>query len=531
MLGPVFLLEWRRASARGKHHRLRLAYVAVLTAESLLCLVLLFSRSLTASPLAAFELAFGFLQILTLQHFTLLFLVPAALAAGSIADEKMRGSLTLLLSTPLSPLAIIVGKWLSQATQMLMLALPALPLFCLTAFLSGAPALWLWAGAAGTLLTLAAMTAAGIVASVLCRKTATAVVACYGLFGIAAAACFLLDTWGLWHWQDHLSWEILFRREATTLQIAGLLAVYFGLTFCCLVVAVWRLRPAYERYLSARPVATFRWLWRRPPVSERQPLRWKERFIGELGYLAVLRAVPQSYRKAGVFVLAAVVSLLTAIASEQLFFAQSILFLLLVSLTVAVRASGVICGERERQTWDVILAAPLSSYQIIRGKLWGIIDSARAYMAGYLLPALAASLIVGPLAFVWTLYWWLATWVVLYFLGAIGIQASAGTSNSWRSLLKTITTAGGILLGRWFLVLMPVAGCLNPLAFWWVRPFVGFDVLLWLGLSTFLLAVLFAKTEQILQQAEQTIETERIPDNMLRAIADFGASGNWRPVR
>src|SRR5262245_30024073 len=219
MIGPVFLLEWQRASARGKHHRLRLAYVAVLTAESLLCLVLLFSRSLTASPLAALELAFGFLQVLTLQHFTLLFLVPSALAAGSIADEKMRGSLTLLLSTPLSPLAIIVGKWLSQATQMLMLALPALPLFCLTAFLSGAPTTWLLAGAAGTLLTLAAMTAAGIAASVLCRKTATAVVACYGLLGIAAATCFLLDKWTIWHWQDHLSWTILFQRETTTLRI------------------------------------------------------------------------------------------------------------------------------------------------------------------------------------------------------------------------------------------------------------------------------------------------------------------------
>ncbi len=535
MIGPVFVLEWLRACARGKHHRLRLIYFGVLTAEAVLFLVLFTSRSLTASPTAALELAFRFLQILALQHFTLLFLVPAALAAGSIADEKLRGSLTLVLSTPLSPLAIIVGKWLGQATQMLTLALPALPLFCLTGFMSGIPMTWLAAGTAGTLLTIATMTAAGILASVLCRKTASAVIACYLVFGVAAATCFLLDKWSLWYWQDHFSWEILFHDEATVTQVVVLLAIYFGLTVFCLALAVWRLRPAYEQYLSARPVAPLRWLWRRPPVSEQQPLRWKERFIGELGYLAILRAVPQAYRKAGVFVLAGISSLLTATASDELFLAQSIFFMLLVSLTVAVRASGVICGERERQTWEAILAAPLTSYQIIRGKLWGIIDSARPYLAGYLLPALVVALFVGPIAIAWTLYWWLATWVVLYFFGAIGIQASAGSTGSWQSLLKTITGAGWILLGRWFLLLIPAAGCLNPLTFWLMRPLGGVGnwsaILIALALATFLLAVLFAKTEQILQEAERTIEQERIPDNMLEAMKRYSKSGTWPPPR
>lgn len=88
MLGPVFILEWQRASACGKHHRLRLIYVTVLTAESLLCLVLFISRSLTASPLAALELAFTFLHILALQHFTLVLFVPAALAADRLQMRR-----------------------------------------------------------------------------------------------------------------------------------------------------------------------------------------------------------------------------------------------------------------------------------------------------------------------------------------------------------------------------------------------------------------------------------------------------------
>ena len=533
MIGPVFVLEWLRACARGKHHHLRLIYVTVLTAEAVLFLVLFTSRTLTASPIAALELAFSFLQILALQHFTLLFLVPAALAAGSIADEKMRGSLTLILSTPLSPLAIVVGKWLSQATQILVLALPALPLLLLTGFMSGFPVIWLMAGTAGTLLTIATMTAAGLLASVLCRKTASAVIGCYAIFGFGTAACWLLDTGNLWHWQEHLSWGILFHEESTATQITLLLGSYVGVTVLCLALAVWRLRPAYERYLSARPVAPWRWLWRRPRVSEHQPLRWKERFVGELGYLAILRAVPHGYRKAGVFVLAGILSLLSAFASERLFFVQSLFYMLLVSLTVAVRASGVICGERERQTWAAILTAPLTSYQIIRGKLWGIIDSARPYLAGYLAPTLAVALFVGPVAFVWTLYWWLATWIVLYFFGAVGIQASAGSTGSWQSLLKTITSAGWMLLGRWFLVLIPAIGCLNPLVFGLMGPFGGIGswnaVFVTLILATFLLAVLFAKTEQILQEAERIIEDERIPDNMMEAMKRFGQTGVLQP--
>lgn len=535
MIGPVFILEWLRASARGKHHRLRLIYLGVLAAEALMFMILFTSRGLTKSPVAALQLAYAFLQTLAIQHFTLLFLVPPALAAGSIADEKMRGSLTLLLSTPLSPLAIIVGKWLGEATQMLSLALPILPLFCLTGFLSGIPIAWLLAGAAGTLLTIATMTAAGLFASVLCRKTSTAVIACYVSCGLCAATFYMFDQWSIWHWQEHLSWEILFQEAATATQIVGLLATYFGVTILCLALAVWRLRPAYERYLSARPVAPFRWLWRRPPVSEQQPLRWKERFVGELGYLTFLRAVPQSYRKAGVFVLVGSSSLLMAYAAEELFLAQSIFFMLLVSLTVAVRASGVICGERERQTWAAILTAPLTSYQIIRGKLWGIIDSARPYLMGYLAPALAVALFAGPIAVVWTLYWWLATWVMLYFLGAVGIHASASSAGSWQSLLKTFTSAGWMVLGRWFFLLLPMAFCLSPMRFLWGgmgRLSADWTLLLAMIIAaTLVLAGLFAKTEQVLQQAQEIIEDERIPDNMLLTIKQFGATGRWAPHR
>src|SRR5262249_53091531 len=230
MIGSVVQLEWLRACTRRKHHRLREIYFGVLTIEVALFFGLFASRSFTASPLAALEIAFRFLQILAMQHFTLALLLPPAFVAGAIADEKARGTLTLLLSTPLTPGEIVIGKWLGQVLQMLILTLPALPLFCLTVFLSGAPRMWLVSGFMLTLLIAPTMAAAGILASVLCRKTATAVLASYAVFGIFAFSLWTLAEWRGWSAPAWLNAETVLQSIMPPTQIVTLLTSCLSLT-------------------------------------------------------------------------------------------------------------------------------------------------------------------------------------------------------------------------------------------------------------------------------------------------------------
>jgi ABC-type transport system involved in multi-copper enzyme maturation permease subunit len=530
MTGSVLFLEWLRACTRRKHHRLREVYFGVLTMEAGLFLALFTSRSYTASPLAALELAFRFLQILAMQHFTLALLLPPAFVAGAIADEKSRGTLSLLLSTPLTPGEIVVGKWLGQVLQMLILALPALPLFFLTTLLSGVPPSWLLAGAALTVLIVTTMAAAGMLASVLCRKTATAVLTSYAVFGVFATSVWMLEEWQGWSALAWLSADTLLQDGMPIAPVLLLLVSCLALMGCCLALAAWQLRPASQRHLEARPPR--RWLeawWPRPRVSETQPLRWKERFAGELGGLSFLRRVPQHWRKAGVFAISLVLSFTLAALEEDLLYVQAVAYVVVLSLVVAARAAGAICGEREKQTWDLILSSPLTPYAIVRGKLWGIIDSARLYMVSYLAPVLLAALWCGPATVIWVIYWWLAAWIAMYFLGAVGIRCSASAQGTWQSLLKTFAMAGWLMLQRWFFFLLPLAFCINLVALFRSPRLVLAPALNPAGgsiasfiviyvLMSYFFMVLFAKTEQILQQAEQIIDDSRIPENMLATL-------------
>src|SRR5205807_2144515 len=80
------------------------------------------------------------------------------------------------------------------------------------------------------------------------------------------------------------------------------------------------------------------------------------------------------------------------------------------------------------------------------GKLWGIIDSSRPYLASYLLLALACSLFAGLLAPLAVLFFWAWAWLLMYYMGAAGIHSSARADNSWRSLFTTMTSNVGLVV-------------------------------------------------------------------------------------
>lgn len=560
MWGPVLRFELIRASRRGRHHQLAWFYAGWLLLIVIVLSLLYFVGGDPHDNLS--HLAVDVVVVLLLQLFLVVTLATPAFAAGSIADEKSSGTLQEWLTTDLSGWEIVRGKWLGQAVQVGTLALATLPLVAFFGALANLPPLALAVVLATGAWQILAWCAVSLLASTWCRRTTAAVLLAYGLAAaMLVASARLLEPW--WFsplyllepaWLDPDSAQLRRRLLVATAGWAGIIAV-------CLAVASWGLRPAYLRQLAAegQPSGNWRDHRFRPAVGE-QPLRWKERWLGDLPAVPLLRRLP---RKAGVIAvglvaLAVAAAILVAHLPRELTPAHAAtlivhgdwarLFALLgairpatdaflmlgiaeaafFSLAIGVRCAGAVSSERERQTWDALLTTPLEPRQILRGKLWGILDSTRPYLAAYLIVAAPLSLLGGWQALGWIVYLWLATWMLMYYTGASGIRSSARSQNSWRSLLVTLLNNARVLAVRFLMLGAPIglliaglvttaAEALGPRLAMSITQFFTL-MFLFVSLSVTLMC-LFAEAEMQLGDAELWIwKHERIPPFEARVI-------------
>jgi len=517
MVGPLFYHEMLLGSRRSRDHYFRWVYGGWLVAQ-------LLWFAFTDQFLYWFNppnqdytpyVCRHFCEVFLPQHFILLALVTPAFVASAITEEKTRGTLQYLLTTDLAPIHIIVGKLIGRILQVCTLALAGLPLFALVGAFGGVePALLLG------LLILTVYVATGVasatfLAAVWTRNTRDAVLGLYAVGIVAASA--------MWWFGGPLDYfnpvhllEPVFEAggmEAARLMgrqlFLGLLA-WGALTLACLGLAAWRLRPAYIRQLQGegRPAKQRWWQPRRAAVGE-QPVRWKEQHVEGLAPVAWMRQIP---RWLGILVCVSatlagsctiltlnftggitVAGLLDKVMSGQVldlvraidwsgagagFLAQASLALNVFGLLVAIRCSGAVTGERERQTWEPLLLSPLTVEQLIRGKLWGIMRVSFVYLAAYAAPALLLSLVAGPIAVFWTVLYLGLTVLAMYYLGAVGLWSSVRARGSWRSLLTTILVAyvAAILL---YAVMSPVLFLIGLVIF-----FVVMLVAQYLGIGT-----------------------------------------------
>jgi ABC-type transport system involved in multi-copper enzyme maturation permease subunit len=522
----------------------------------LLMLVLIFSRDhfllMSVFLEAIFEAPWlanysrDFVDVFLIQHFGLLLVITPAMAAGAITEEKARGTLEYLLTTPLRPLEIILAKWLAQTILVADLALIGLPLFCLFGIFAGLELTAILGVTAATVLLLFALSALSLLASVWCRKTSTAVFTAYTMGGVTAAVL------------AYLGWADFFLAPFALAGLdpdgPGLLerlhaAEAWGLaTLVVPLLASWRLRPAFRRQLEGSTKRRHFW-FQRPMVGD-IPLRWKEHYAGELAAVPFLKRCPRwllvacvttltlavpggilmvasesSLSELGTSILALDIPVLRRTltgAPDEFFLVQGIVVALLFGVAVAVRSAGAVSGERERRSWDLLLLTPLETKQIVRGKLWGIIDSCRPYLLAYLLPALGLAALAGFLPLFWILFCWAWAWVLMYFMGTVGIDNSIRAPSTWRSLLATLAAniwtlvlgylTFGIAMGA--IIMFLLASCmLIPCGVFsglgWPSAFTAIAIII----SCVVIAgLLFAKSEELLEKAEKYLaENERIP--------------------
>ena len=458
LLGPLAAPECARACRRGWLIWVRMApaIVAGLVASGVLWFWWINQQINPAhQPFNEIRSALTAIEGL-LMAFAML-MTPAVLA-GSLAGDKERGSIGLLLTTRVNSTEIVLGRLAGRLSQVGMIEAAALPVLLLMAALAGFDL-----GSTLALLALPMGLAFGgaglaLAASAMSRRGRDALLFVYLVEVLLLLSPLLAAALG-WPWIGTLSpfdtlvaltWGESLGPPLATVGAWTLMGA-LGL-----VVASWRLRPAcLAEGDDARTKQRARRRGWVPPLDDR-PMLWKELYIERVGtlgragrWIGGLMVLWLTLGSLGLAGCAAwgyfrpVDSAWTdwAITQSSAMYGNSAIFIgFLIQWAIGLRAAVTISSERERGTWDALLTSPLEGTEVVRGKLWGSLWALK-WLVGSALLAWTITFAIGGM-------FWPEYAEQLVGLLAIGTFMSAiGVRTSLRS--ATATKAMGATMGLW----------------------------------------------------------------------------------
>ncbi|MBW3539617.1 MAG: ABC transporter permease [Planctomycetes bacterium] len=317
-----------------------------------------------------------FVAIVTLEFIGIYLFVPA-MSAGVIAIEKERNSLSTLLLTRLSPMTIVLEKFLGRLVPTFTFLLLSLPLIAFTYTLGGVTQGEFWAAA--ILLVLSGMQVAAL--AVMCSSFArTAAGAFIGTYLLGVFVHFLLPPCSGWYQFQRIS------RDASAFSGFTIVSLF---TTCGFLAAA-RVFLVERAFLEPRNVLLeiFKGVDRfftdlnkvtggielvkdRETLPEDKPITWRETRKKSLGTVRYLFRVLAAVETPLLFILVAaaggVTNMRVSVAGNLLY----VLWVLAIAL-VAVKATSVIASEKSSQTWDLLRVLPLSGREILMQKLSGV---------------------------------------------------------------------------------------------------------------------------------------------------------------
>ena len=162
---------------------------------------LLMERSYTSgfgSSAAYASAAIGqgiFAALLMLETLQVIFLAPAA-TAGAISLEREKQTLDMLIATPISSVAIVLGKLLSALTYVFLLIVASVPLTAVVFVYGGVSPEDVLKGYAVLLATALGLGAFGLFCSSLVKRTqAATAISIFGVLAVSIGSLFLLVFW------------------------------------------------------------------------------------------------------------------------------------------------------------------------------------------------------------------------------------------------------------------------------------------------------------------------------------------------
>ena len=177
MINPILASSARRRMRSIRTPILITLYGAMILASGLGMAFGAFTSS-TLSIFAMREGVTAYAAMLAIQ-FAMILLITPAMTAGSIAGERERQTLDMLLVTNTVSLRIVAGKLLESLGYVALLLVAALPTMCLTLITGGVTLADVLTGALFLLVTAFAALSVGVFASAVFRRTVTATVMAY----------------------------------------------------------------------------------------------------------------------------------------------------------------------------------------------------------------------------------------------------------------------------------------------------------------------------------------------------------------
>jgi ABC-type transport system involved in multi-copper enzyme maturation permease subunit len=480
LVGPLAGPECRRALGRGWLILVRVLAALALLGTLLIVLWLWWMYQQTDLDYRPYmSLRYG-LMIAEGMLVTIALVLGPAVLAGSIAGEKERGVLALLLTTRVDAREIIAGRLAGKLTQVAMILLAGVPAVVALSALAG-----MGPGTLAILLGLPAAVALGggglaVLTSTVSKRGRDALLTVYlidvllllsplgAALGWSSAAASWLGTLN-----PFACLYALVRDEEASWSLASM-GLWLALGMLSASVAAWRLRPACLRPLDGERV--LRRGKRRgqvPPVEEERPMLWKELYIERaaalgglgwwLGALLVVLLGGGSLILAVVFAWSALVLGIDPAWAQRVMrvaIGGSALFVgWLIQWGVGLRAAVTISSERERGTWDALLTSPLEGREIVRAKLWGSLHALRWL---FIATAIAWTVAAAGEALPWDDYAEavVSTVMLSAFMAAVGVRTSLSAATATRAMSLTI----GIWLGA-HVVVAVLAGIIIAASF------------------------------------------------------------------
>lgn len=408
LFGPIFDKELRVSSRRRRNYFLRFAYILLL---SVFILSVWYStlgiRSSGSTVYLASRLSQAGKRIITTIvwfQFVVAQLIAIVMLSSSISDEIRTGTLSVLMTTPISNFQIITGKLLSKLLQLMLLLAISLPLLAIIRVFGGVT--WDYI-VSSVCITLTAAVLAGtlsLLLSMIYRHAYNVIIVTilgYLLvFGALAGLFNMLAVKGIFIFDQNVTQSILaltnpfvaFAATNAILLQSGVpkffswpvhCLIMLAVTAILLAISVWRVRKAalgealcrsgklwFGRILKRRAHSNVDNTGSQSPAGSilpvtGQPIVWKEMRKGFFGHSKTDRTM--TILLIGIFSLTAILLLFSP--RNNIFSRYLMLGLYwIIMIRIAVFSAGSIAGEKEARTWPILLVTTLGDKEIIRGK-------------------------------------------------------------------------------------------------------------------------------------------------------------------
>jgi len=483
LAAPIFDKELRVASRRRRNYWLRFLYVFLLTAFLAMTWVPVatvprwsIAVFLTQSEMVAKTITKG---VIWFQFFGAQ-LVTVVMMSTAISDEVYGGTLSVLMTTPLSGTQVVMSKLVSRLLQILMLVATSLPLLAIVRVLGGVPWNCVLASFGITLATVVLVGSISVFFSALCRRAHVVVIASVlgtaGLFVLLPFLVFVVLRIPAWQWQTIKSLPCLNPyvlldewMDAMMSPRGGTTGLNRPLLYCCSLLfygsmvllknSIRLVRHVALRRAMGEPALVDQWRSRfrrdtradeAPPTGAIRrvvgpPMIWRELVcrLSRREKLAAMTAVGIEVMMLFIaFTFLAVVAVLGYEGAHALFI---LTFLTLAVFFTVNTSATLVSTEREARTWPLLLVTPLRDRDILAGKFAGLLRRCGPIwlpLVAYVVLFTGAR-IFHPLAIPHILA---MSTSILFFLGCTGLYLSSRMRRTTAAVTAHLALIGGFWL-------------------------------------------------------------------------------------